>query len=145
MILSSLNDATAVFKNCTARLSIIVVIPYSAENLNYRSDKQCPKSRRKSSSDNLGHENKEGPNSEIVVDAALVGTGVKLISEDSIKDENIKIEDLDEVLETTRKTYATFIPDGETKNNLKESMRLANSLDHIAIESTDIDTVRLGI
>ena len=127
------------------RLIIIVVIPLSAENLNYQSDKQSPKSRKKASSDNLGHGNKENSNSEIVVDAALVGTGVKLISEDQIKDENIKIEDLDEVLETTRKTYATFSPDDETQTNLKESVQLANSLDHIAIESTDIDTVRLGI
>ena len=52
------------------------------------------------------------------------------------------IENMDEVLEKTRKAHATFIPENKTENHLKTSLNLANSLDHVAIESTDIDSVR---
>ena len=93
------------------------------------------------------------------VEAALVETAVKIISEESAvsEDELVNgtnrdedrprtpdsdIENMDEVLEKTRRAHATFIPENKTENHLKQSLNLANSLDHVAIESTDIDSVR---
>ena len=74
---------------------------------------------------------------------------MKIISEESTEsvseDKHLEIEDIDEVLEKTRKAHATFIPENKTENNLKQSLNLANSLDHVAIESTDIDSVRTVI
>ena len=80
------------------------------------------------------------------MNAALVETAVKIITEQStesvLEDEHLEIEDIDEVLEKTRKAHATFIPENKTEDNLKQSLNLAKSLDHVAIESTDIDLVR---
>ena len=86
------------------------------------------------------------PDQNVDVNAALVESAVKIITEQStesvLEDEHLEIEDIDEVLEKTRKAHATFIPENKTEDNLKQSLNLANSLDHVAIESTDIDSVR---
>ena len=116
----------------------------SVEKSEYRSDKQCPRSRRSADSSEVQPQNHSDQN----VNAALVETAVKIISEESSEavseDDHVtaQIEDIDEVLEKTRKAYATFIPENKAENNLKKSLNLANSLDHVAIESTDIDSVR---
>ena len=116
----------------------------SVEKSEYRSDKQCPRSRRSAESSEVQPQNQPDQN----VNAALVETAVKIISEESSEavseDDHVtaQIEDIDEVLEKTRKAYATFIPESKAENNLKKSLNLANSLDHVAIESTDIDLVR---
>ena len=139
----------------------------SVEKSDYRSDKQCPKSRRNAdSSEVLENQPQKQPDKN--VEAALVETAVKIISEESTEtvpeDELVPgtnldedrlrttrlvprtpdrdIENMDEVLEKTRKAHATFIPENKTENHLKTSLNLANSLDHVAIESTDIDSVR---
>ena len=60
--------------------------------------------------------------------------------------ENVKVEDLDEVLEQTRLTNATFYPkttSDHSQNHLNEletvsNVNLVDKLDHIAIESTAI-------
>ena len=116
----------------------------SVEKSEYRSDKQCPRSRRSADSSEVQPQNQSDQN----VNAALVETAVKVISEESSEavseDDHVTVqnEDIDEVLEKTRKAYATFIPENKAENNLKKSLNLANSLDHVAIESTDIDSVR---
>ena len=116
----------------------------SVEKSEYRSDKQCPRSRRSADSSEVQPQNQSDQN----VNAALVETAVKIISEESSEavseDDHVTVqnEDIDEVLEKTRKTYATFIPENKAENNLQKSLNLANSLDHVAIESTDIDSVR---
>ena len=66
-------------------------------------------------------------------------------SQNVTEDGKLEIQDLDEALHKTRKTYATFIPENQTENDLKVPLNLANSLDHVAIESTDIDSVRTVI
>ena len=123
----------------------------SVEKSDYRSDKRCPKSRRNAdSSEVLEIPPQKQP---VDVNAALVETAVKIISEDELvpgtnRDEDRPrtpdrdIENMDEVLEKTRRAHATFIPENKTENHLKQSLNLANSLDHVAIESTDIDSVR---
>jgi len=129
--------------------------PDSVENSKYRSNRQCPKSRRNAEFSEVPQIQTD-QNED--VDASLVTTGVKVIAEESaeaIKSETIPealpenegldkpvLEDIDEVLEKTRKTFATFIPEDSTEPYFKESLNLANSLDHVAIESTDIDSVR---
>ena len=128
----------------------------SVEKSDYRSDKQCPKSRRNAdSSEVLEIPPQKQPVKN--VEAALVETAVKIISEEStVSEEELvpgtrspvprtpdrDIENMDEVLEKTRRAHATFIPENKTENHLKQSLNLANSLDHVAIESTDIDSVR---
>ena len=127
----------------------------SVEKSDYRSDKRCPKSRRNAdSSEVLEIPPQKQP---VDVNAALVETAVKIISEEStVSEEELvpgtqspvprtpdrDIENMDEVLEKTRRAHATFIPENKTENHLKQSLNLANSLDHVAIESTDIDSVR---
>ena len=123
----------------------------SVEKSDYRSDKQCPKSRRNAdSSEVLENPPEKQP---VDVNAALVETAVKIISEDELvpgtdwdedrpETPDRDIENIDEVLEKTRRAHATFIPENKTENHLKQSLNLANSLDHVAIESTDIDSVR---
>ena len=129
----------------------------SVEKSDYRSNKQCPKSKRHAdSSEVLEIPPQKQP---VDVNAALVETAVKIISEESTvsEDELVPgtnrdedrprtpdrdIENMDEVLEKTRRAHATFIPENKTENHLKQSLNLANSLDHVAIESTDIDSVR---
>ena len=124
---------------------MIVLRPLdSVEKSEYRSDKQCPRSRRSADSSEVQPQTHSDQN----VNTALVETAVKIISEESsetVSEEDhvtVQIEDIDEVLEKTRKAYATFIPENKAENNLKKSLNLANSLDHVAIESTDIDSVR---
>ena len=130
----------------------------SVEKSDYRSDKRCPKSRRNAdSSEVLEIPSQKQPDKNVDVNAALVETAVKIISEEStVSEEELvpgtqspvprtpdrDIENMDEVLEKTRRAHATFIPENKTENHLKQSLNLANSLDHVAIESTDIDSVR---
>ena len=130
----------------------------SVEKSDYRSDKQCPKSRRNADlSEVLEHPPQNQADKNVDLNAALVETAVKIISEEStVSEEELvpgtrspvprtpdrDIENMDEVLEKTRRAHATFIPENKTENHLKQSLNLANSLDHVAIESTDIDSVR---
>ena len=130
------------------------------EKSDYRSDKRCPKSRRNAdSSEVLEKQPQKQPDQ--IAEAAPVETAVQIISEESTEtipeDELVPgtnsdedrprtpdrdIENVDEVLEKTRRAHATFIPENKTENHFKTSLNLANSLDHVAIESTDIDSVR---
>ena len=132
----------------------------SVEKSDDRSDRRCPKSRRNADlSEVLEIPSQKQPDKNVDVNAALVETAVKIISEESTvpEDELVQgtnrdedrpktpdrdIENMDEVLEKTRRAHATFIPENKTENHLKQSLNLANSLDHVAIESTDIDSVR---
>ena len=126
----------------------------SVEKSDDRSDRRCPKSRRNADlSEVLEIPSQKQPDKNVDVNAALVETAVKIISEDELvpgtnRDEDRPrtpdrdIENMDEVLEKTRRAHATFIPENKTENHLKQSLNLANSLDHVAIESTDIDSVR---